>query len=198
MEDFPNHVEGLKTRISNGDTAALNILYTYYFKRLKLYGIQFSPKLNTFSIEDLIQELFIWIAKNHKKLKEIENLEVYLFCALKKNIHQEIYKNENRQKLKNRFLKSTNADLLERSPEKKIIESEKTTNENSYVTSLLNTLPPKQKEVLYLRNYINLSYREIATVMNLSEQVVRNYGFRALQKLREKALRNANKINADY
>ena len=49
---------------------------------------------------------------------------------------------------------------------------------------ILNALPPNQKEVIYLRNYVNMSYREIAQVMDLSEQVVRNYGYRAIQKLR--------------
>jgi len=193
MEDYSKNIEDLKIKISDGNFEALNELYEYYFKKLKLYGIQFSPKLISFSVEDLIQELFLWMAKNHQKLKEIDNLEVYLFCALKKNIYQEIYKKQNRNNLQNRFLKSTFSNNLESSPESKFIESENKSNENNYVTNLLNTLPPKQKEVLYLRNYINLSYREIATIMNLSEQVVRNYGYRALQKLRTEAVTDSRK-----
>ena len=57
-------------------------------------------------------------------------------------------------------------------------------NRRNYVTNLLESLPPNQKEVIYLRNYINMSYAEIAQVMNLSEQVVRNYAYRAMTKLR--------------
>ena len=193
MEDYSKYIEELKIRISEGDFDGLNELYEFYFKKLKLYGIQFSPKLISFSIEDLIQELFLWMAKNHQKLKEIDNIEVYLFCALKKNIYQEIYKKQNRNKLQNRFLNATYSNQLETSPEFKFIESENKSSENNYVADLLNTLPPKQKEVLYLRNYINLSYREIATIMNLSEQVVRNYGYRALQKLRTEAVTDSRK-----
>ena len=136
------------------------------------------------SVDDTIQDLFLWIAKNPQKLKEIKNLEVYLFSAFKKNIFQEIYKYENQQKVKNHFLESTDFESSESSPENKFIESERISNDSLLIQNLLNTLPPKQKEVLYLRNYLNMSYGEIAEIMDLSEQVVRNYGFRALQKLR--------------
>ena len=184
MEKNSKFIEDLKVRIAEGDFEALNLLYKYYYKRLKLYGNQFSPKLIGMSLDDTIQELFLWIAKNPQKLKEIKNLEVYLFSAFKKNIFQEIYKYENRQKVKNRFIESTNFESYASSPENKIIESERTSNNSILINNLLNTLSPKQKEVIYLRNYLNMSYNEIAEIMELSEQVVRNYGFRALQKLR--------------
>ena len=177
----------IKIKISKGDATALEQLYRKYFKKLKLYGLQFSQKLNTYSIDDTIQELFIWIAKNPQALKNVDDLEVYLFSALKQNVYQGISKREIRKKVKHKYLQSTLFDKEETSVENNYIQLEENTINNNSIAHLLNTLPPNQKEVIYLRNYVNMSYQKIAQVMDLSEQVVRNYSYRAVQSLRKKA-----------
>ena len=184
MDGFSEKIDSLRIKISEGDFDALDQLYRDYFSKLKLYGLQFAQKLDSYSIDDTIQELFITIAKKHTLLKEVKNLEVYLFSALKQNIYQEISRKENHKKIKNKYFQSTTSNSNEISVERKFIESEDKMNRRNYVTNLLESLPPNQKEVIYLRNYINMSYAEIAQVMNLSEQVVRNYAYRAMTKLR--------------
>lgn len=184
MDDFSEKIELLRIKISEGNFDALDQLYRDYFSKLKLYGLQFAQKLDSYSIDDTIQELFITIAKKHTLLKEVKNLEVYLFSSLKQNIYQEISKKENRKEIKNKYFQSTKSSPNEISVEHKFIESEDKLNRKNYVTKLLDSLPPNQKEVIYLRNYINMSYAEIAQIMNLSEQVVRNYAYRAMIKLR--------------
>ncbi len=181
-----SEIQILKKRIAEGDFGALNLLYRRYYRKLKLYGIKFSPKLSSLSVEDSIQELFLWISKNHKKLEEIDNLEVYLFSALKTNIYQDIYKSQSRKNLKVLYSNTTTLSAqYENSNESKIIESENKVQDKLLVQQLLDSLPEKQKEVLYLRNYVNMSYKEIADVMDLSEQIVRNYSYRAMQKLKK-------------
>ncbi len=177
-------IQELKKRISKGDFNALNVLYKLYYRKLTLYGIQFSPQLSSLSVEDTIQELFLWISQNHNHLAEIENLEVYLFSALKRNIYQDIHKVQSRKKLMVLYSYNTTTDTHESSKENKIIDTENSHHNKQVVQQLLSSLPEKQKEVLYLRNYVNLSYKDIAEVMNLSEQIVRNYSYRAMQKLR--------------
>ncbi len=180
--------EELKNRIANGDYAALNELYRLYYKKLRLYGMQFSPKLLSLSVEDSIQELFLWITKNHQQLGKVDNLEVYLFSALKRNVYQDIHKTKSRKNLRVLYSIYTAADSHEISDESKIIESEDRHRDKQLVDRLLEALPSKQREVIYLRNYINMSYKEIADVMNLSEQVVRNYGYRAMEKLKNQTV----------
>ena len=185
----------LKIKISKGDANALEQLYRKYFKKLKLYGLQFSQKLSTYSIDDTIQELFIWIAKNPQALKNVDDLEVYLFSALKQNVYQGISKRDIRKKVKHKYLQSTLFDKEETSVENNYIQLEENTIKNNSIVHLLNTLPPNQKEVIYLRNYVNMSYRKIAQVMDLSEQVVRNYSYRAIQALRKKATQKKHQSN---
>lgn len=184
----------LKKRIVRGDTLAINHLYKKYYRKLKLYGTHFSPQLLSLSIDDSIQELFIWITKNHKKLSNVENLEVYLFSALKRNIYQEIQKVKSRKNLLGSYTKANSGDIHEISDESKIIASEKKYHHELFVKNLLNSLPAKQREVVYLRNYVNMTYKEIADTMNLSEQIVRNYSYRAMQKLKENAAVKSNRI----
>ena len=179
-------IEDLKKRIAKGDFNALNLLYKIYYRKLKLYGIQFSPQLSSFSVEDTIQELFLWISQNHQKLNEIDNLEVYLFSALKRNIFQDIYKVQSRKNLMVLYSNTATKVKHESSNEYKILDAENRQHSKQLIQQLLDSLPEKQKEVLYLRNYTNLSYKDIAEVMNLTEQVVRNYSYRAMQKLRTK------------
>ena len=183
MSNQPD-INVLKERIANGDFDALNFLYRHYYRKLKLYGIRFSPQLSSLSVEDTIQELFLWIFKNPTQLNSIENLEVYLFSALKRNIFQDIYKGQSRKNLMVVYSDNSQNELYENSSETKFIEAETRRYDKSLVKQLLDSLPEKQKEVLYLRTYINMSYREIAEVMGLSEQIVRNYNYRAMQNLK--------------
>ncbi len=180
-------ITALKNRIANGDVNALNELYRCYYRKLKLYGTQFSPKLISLSVEDLIQDLFLWIAKNHKQLNEVDNLEVYLFSALKRNIYQDIHKGQSRKNLLVLYSNSAQTKSHETSEESKIIDSENRHLDKQLVHRLLAHLPDKQREVIYLRNYVNMSYKEIGEVMNLSEQIVRNYSYRAMQSLKSKS-----------
>ena len=194
MSNDTTSTEELKQQIANGDIEALSLLYGRYYTKLKLYGQQFAPQLESYSIEDSIQELFIWITKNYKKLSSIDNLEVYLFSALKRNAMKDIGSNNRRQSLKDRYLNRKHSETKKPSVEIRYIETENRLENTKYVNQLLDSLPAQQKEVLYLRNYMNMKFKEIAEVMNLTEQVVRNYNYRAIKHLRAKPQTKLNNL----
>jgi RNA polymerase sigma factor (sigma-70 family) len=50
----------------------------------------------------------------------------------------------------------------------------------------LNALPARQKEIIYLRFFNGMSYLEIAEIMSVNYQVVRNYACKAIKTLRKK------------
>ena len=184
----------LKEKIILGDSEALDMLYLDSFNRLVQYGLKFHLKNSTVSIKDIVQDLFIWIAQNPLKLKDIDNLEVYLFAALKRNIYSEIKKIKAKQSVKDKFVASyvQRQKNCEDSVESKLIVKETSDHNKNKIAQLISALPAAQQEVIYLRNYINLDYKEIAKIMNLSEQVVRNYSYRAMQKMRSKAEYNTD------
>ena len=176
----------LKRRISQGDTHSLTVLYDIYFAKLKYYGMQLNHLNEVISIDDAIQDLFLWIATNHEKLNEIDNLEVYLFVSLKKNIYSKstLFKVKQESKLKYDLHQNLQNIPTVPSVEQDYIESESQQTTQIFAQALLDQLPHNQRQVLYLRNYANLSHKEISEIMNLSEQVVRNYSYRAMLKLK--------------
>ena len=48
----------------------------------------------------------------------------------------------------------------------------------------LDELSPRQREIIYLRFYQNLSYEEIADIMDLNYQTSRNLLYKAIRSLR--------------
>jgi RNA polymerase sigma factor (sigma-70 family) len=67
------------------------------------------------------------------------------------------------------------ADLLDFSHEWLLIEQESLNEMTQKVSELLNELPKRQREVLYLRFYQNLERAEIADIMGINEQSVSNH-----------------------
>jgi RNA polymerase sigma-70 factor, ECF subfamily len=57
---------------------------------------------------------------------------------------------------------------------------------NRTIQSEMNSLPPKQKLVFNLRFYEQLSFAEIASIMNKNESTVKTHYQKALNKLRDK------------
>ena len=53
------------------------------------------------------------------------------------------------------------------------------------VSRLLNELPDRQKEVLFLKYYSNLKVTEISEVMNINYQSVLNMMHKAIKKMRQ-------------
>ena len=54
----------------------------------------------------------------------------------------------------------------------------------SKITELLNQLPKRQKEVIYLHYFEDMDYNQIAEIMSINYQSVLNLTQKALQKLR--------------
>ena len=53
------------------------------------------------------------------------------------------------------------------------------------IKRILDGLTPRQREIIYLRFLHQMDYKEIAVIMNLSEQAARNLTHRAMDKLRK-------------
>ena len=50
---------------------------------------------------------------------------------------------------------------------------------------IINSLTPRQKEIIYLRFLHQKEYEEIAQIMDMSEQAARNLTYRAMEKIRK-------------
>jgi len=139
-------------------------------------------------VEDTIQDLFIWLAKNYRKVDLTDNLEAYLYQAIRRNLHQQLQAKQAKIKAQQRYLQRTtpNTSMHQISPETAFLAKESQALNKELVDTALKELPVYQKEVLYLRFYENRNYKEIAEILSVNAQVARNYVFRALTILRKK------------
>ncbi|MFN7117843.1 MAG: RNA polymerase sigma factor [Saprospiraceae bacterium] len=181
MGQSNQRISVLTSFLSSGDNQAFHKLYATYYPVFISYGKAMSNDREL--TKDTIQNLFVWMWQNHEKIAKMEQPENYLFTAFRNNLLSAQLKLKNQQNLLNQQFRSNN----EASPNEEIVLEEPVAPVNSYLHQLLENLPTKQKEVIYLRFYQEKSFSEIAEIMSISTQVAQNYALRALTKLRQHA-----------
>jgi RNA polymerase sigma factor (sigma-70 family) len=115
-----------------------------------------------------------------KIIKEPASVKWYLLVAVRNRIFREQTKWN-----KNESLGDNDYDFLfEYSIEKKIIEHTEDIELAKKVKKMLESLPPRQQEIIYLRYYENLDFDQIAAVMNISRQSAHNLLQKAYKNIR--------------
>ena len=164
----------------NGDYDAFSTLYKRYLKELYVFGLNYSDDSDLLS--DVIQELFIDFWRKRESTKDVENVKAYLYTSFrfKLNTHS-----DHLNKSKTAFSDIIIPEDTEPFEEEPDDEKEKRLQ---ILKNKLENLPEKQKEILYLKYYQNLSNEEISKKVNINYQSVANLLQRALKNLRSKLI----------
>jgi RNA polymerase sigma factor (sigma-70 family) len=163
----------------NGDDASFTVLYEIYSDYLYRYGLKLMPDEE--ELKDCIQDLFVALYENRKNLPSTENVLFFILKMLRNRII-DIYR-------KKRQLVYVPHEELQFSvnycfdPEND--ESDKDNEVFEKLEKTLNTLNPRQKEAVYLRYKMELSYEEIARMLEINYQSARNLIHRAVSKIRD-------------
>jgi len=155
-------------------------LYDEYSDMLYCYGMHFSKDKE--SIKDCIHDLFIDLYKYRDKLSLTDNIQFYLVRSLRRKIHQARIKSIS---LIYESVIISPEDKQEPTFEDKIIDSEIEDENNCLLRKALNTLTDRQREALSLKFEQNLTYPEIAEMLEISVESVRTSIYRALKILRK-------------
>ncbi len=165
-----------------GDDKALATLFTLFYAALYHYGMKM------FNISDLVKDsihdVFLRIWERRQTLGEVQNPKAYLIASLRRKLLQNksIYITGEIDEYKtNNIVQPFSFDSAE------FIEMAEVSQQlRAELSFALNNLPEKQRKVVYLRFYCDLKYREIAEVMEVKEQTVKNLMFRTMQALSDK------------
>lgn len=162
------------------DEAAFEALFKRYYPQLIAYGNSLLPFPER--VQDCAQNVFMDVWLYRHKLNEQIVVKAYLLASLRKRI----------SRLNERdhfFQQSTSIDHVEFSIhfsiEDELIADEETAARVKLVNQLLNSLPARQKEALYLRYHQELGIEQIAEILNINNQSVSNLLHRAIQYLRK-------------
>ncbi|RRA98063.1 RNA polymerase sigma factor [Larkinella rosea] len=166
-----------------GNEQALGSLMRIHYRSLLNYGQKFIRDEEF--LKDCIQELFIEIWNRKLTLSCPDNVKAYLFSSLRRKIYREVHKFP--LSYQSESVDAEDSDVyVEFSPEWWLIEEESLAERTQKMGYLLNLLPKRQREVIYLKYYQELSREEIAEVMTISPQTVSNLIQMAFTNLRDR------------
>jgi len=152
-----------------GDESAFEILYRKYFKALSHYGLRICQDHEL--IENAIQDLFIDLWRRRAFLSDVENVKFYLI----KSLRNQLIRNSQKDILENSEDVNDFLDYLGNlSIEQTIVQEESVELRNGKIKEAISKLSNRQKEVIHLRYYQNLSLDEISNLIVLPKQVVKN------------------------
>jgi RNA polymerase sigma factor (sigma-70 family) len=167
--------------LKNDDRQALAIIYQYHVKELHRYGQRFS--LDEALVSDCLHDVFVELWQKRAQLTaEIDNIRFYLIKSLRNRLLRLLDKH------KRTVLTEDMADYtFDFAPASDVLlmDEEETQQRTNQLNQALNNLSMRQREALFLRFYQNLSYNEVAEIMNLEQQSAYNLIFRGVESLRK-------------
>jgi RNA polymerase sigma factor (sigma-70 family) len=180
LNRYPLDDSVLWTNLKAGDEKSFSLLFEKYYGNLVQYGNSFSPFAE--KVQDCVQDVFtdVWVYR--QSLNDSVVVKAYLLSSVRKRIAR-------LQERDHIFRKTTSMDsikfLFDFSIEHQLITDELTAEKVSHLNKLLNDLPARQKEALYLRYYQGLDVEEIADMLQVNYQSANNLLHRALLNLRK-------------
>ncbi len=174
--------ESLWYFFKKGDINAFKSLFKIYYPLLYAYGVKLTnaPDLT----EDCLQNLFVYLFENRANLGHIRNLKAYFFISFKRRLLKQVKKQYVRTSISefNSFEQE-----IAFSPQEVAVKQEVQFLCTQTLHQLLNELPPREKEVIYLKYYCGLNTNEISEIMAIKSQSVLNILQKAMTKLRKQS-----------
>lgn len=156
-----------------------NFDFVYKNNKTRLYNYVLKMVGNGNVCEDIVQTVFL---KFFESLNEIRNQESSHFWLFR-TARNEVYKFYKSKRIKVDQFNAVDTDTLEIESNSSIeIEFDKQ-ELYEFITKELNSLPVEQKEVYVLKEYSQLSYKEISGITGTEENVLRKRFFDAKNKL---------------
>lgn len=145
----------------------------------KLYRLALRITMDRAEAEDIVQDTLIRIWEKREEWPRIESIEA-LCLTICRNLAIDRSQLKEAQNVE-LFPEKIDAPLAS-GPHEEAIAHESM----DIVRRLIDELPTKQKEILQLRDMEGLSYREIAKVLQISEDQVKVNLFRARQWIKQR------------
>jgi RNA polymerase sigma-70 factor (sigma-E family) len=151
---------------------AVTALYSMHYRSLVRLAAMLVQDIPT--AEELVQDSFVAMHSAWARLADSDRALSYL---------RQSVVNRSRSVLRHRAVVDKLAPRI--APDMPGADQEQITRlERSTLVSALRTLPPRQREVLVLRYYADLSEAQIASTMGISRGAVKSHTARAMSSLR--------------
>ncbi|MBU1486635.1 sigma-70 family RNA polymerase sigma factor [bacterium] len=163
-----------KELFRNNNPLALEIIYDEIGERLYKYIL--SILCSEEKAEEVMQDLFVTIAKKHYHLARAKNLTGYIFAMAR---------NQTMDFLRSRRVRNERLEDYENILFREDESGNKLNDEDlKEVLQALQVLPLKQREVISMKIFQQMSFKEIARTLNISSNTAASRYRYGLEKLR--------------
>lgn len=161
-----------------GIESSFKSLFDSYYQQLFNYGHKFCVEDEV--LEDSVQELFIKLWKNRERLNSTPSVKNYLFKAFRRVLFRKLAEQHRFSGIKAEF-----PFEIELAHDYTMISEERMRSLRAQLSRALEKMSPRQREIIHLKFFEDMSYEEIARVMNLSPKSTYKLLYRAIDSLKE-------------
>lgn len=178
VTNFLHDEKELLKLASSGNEKAFS--YLFHQHKNKLFGYLFRLTNSQEITEDIIQDIFLKLWKDKSELINIVQFDAYLF-RMAKNLAINSFKNIARQTLL--YAEYFDTLSIEDYSTDNLLQFDET---QKILNQIIETLPPQQKLVFKLSREQHLKHDEIAQMLNLSPNTVKNHIIQAINTIKQK------------
>ncbi|MDD2284611.1 MAG: RNA polymerase sigma-70 factor [Paludibacter sp.] len=179
MREGINDERILIERLKKGDTACFEILYRKYSGRLYNFVLNIS-KGDLYLAEEIVQNTFLKIWEIRHNINTEGSFSSFIY-TIGKNLFLNAVKLRTQEYLYNKYVlesQNLNEITVDKDVDYKLLEER--------INWLIDQLPPARKEIYILSKIKNLPNKEIASMLNISENTVDSQLYKASRFLKKK------------
>ncbi|WP_243349322.1 RNA polymerase sigma factor [Parabacteroides sp. FAFU027] len=178
MKEDINNDRILLERLKNGDISCFEILYSKYSGKLYNYVLNIS-KGDFYLAEEIVQNVFVRIWEIHRHIETEGSFGSFVY-TVGKNMFLNVIKNRMQEYLYHDYIIEHASELdntVEKEVEYKMLEEQ--------INKLIEQLPPARRKVYILSRVKHLPNKEIAALLDISENTVESQLTKATRFMRE-------------
>lgn len=168
--------------LSKGDESAFNDLFGRYYDMMLYLALKYLPERD--DAKEVVQDAFVKLWENRHASTDVSNIKNFLYTIVKNNCLNVLKRNE--------FILKSKKEILWKEMEYRYqalermqygdVEFEELKQK---IDEAIDKLPEQCKKVFKLNRFNNLKYKDIASLLNLSEKTVEYHMSKALSLLKK-------------
>ena len=147
----------------------------------ELYRMALRITMNAADAEDVVQETMMKVWNRRDQWDQIESIEAFCLTICRNLSLDKVRRMDNQTQSLDAAYDPKDQGISS-NPEEQAIQSDRI----RLIRQLISQLPEKQRSCMQLRDMEGKSYKDIATILDITEEQVKVNIFRARQTIREK------------
>lgn len=150
----------------------------------ELYRLALRITLNPAEAEDVVQETMMKVWNRRDEWERLESIEAFCLTICRNLSLDKLRRMDNQAQALDATIDPSDSRVAS-NPEEQTVQRDRV----QLVRQLIDQLPEKQRSVMQLRDIEGKSYRDIATILQISEEQVKINIFRARKTIKERFLK---------